>query len=112
LLSFYEENPKQSFCLPLIVKILPIALFRKFVPAFRKPPVTKKIVPKAACDTENCSESRPCIYAGENRPIRAKESRNRNLMRLSEFILESESVFEEAGRNFNYFSLEQGKLNL
>jgi hypothetical protein len=31
------------------------------VPAFRKPPVTLKVVPKAACDSENCSESQQCM---------------------------------------------------
>ncbi len=41
-----------------LLKILPIVLFRKFVPAFRLPSLTLKIVPKAACDPENCSESR------------------------------------------------------
>jgi hypothetical protein len=32
------------------VKILPVNLFRKLVPAFQEPPVTLKVVPKAACD--------------------------------------------------------------
>jgi hypothetical protein len=36
------------------VKNLPVTLFRKLVPAFREPPVTLKVVSKAACDTENC----------------------------------------------------------
>jgi hypothetical protein len=39
------------------VKILPVTLFRKLVPAFRHPPLTIKDVPKAACDPENCSEN-------------------------------------------------------
>jgi hypothetical protein len=45
--NFYE--------IPVIVKIFPRILFREFVPAFW----TLKVVPKAACDPENCSESRP-----------------------------------------------------
>jgi hypothetical protein len=35
-----------------------ITLFGAIVPAIRLPPVTLKVVPKAACDSENCSESR------------------------------------------------------
>jgi hypothetical protein len=31
------------------VKILPVTLFRNLVPAFREPPVTLKVVTKAAC---------------------------------------------------------------
>jgi hypothetical protein len=49
--------------------------------------VTLKVVPKAACDPENCSEAGH-EYTGENRPMRAKESCKRNLMRLSEQSLE------------------------
>jgi hypothetical protein len=29
-----------------------VTLFRKLVPAFREPPVTLKVGPKAACDSE------------------------------------------------------------
>ncbi len=47
-----------------------------------------KVVPKGACDTENCSESWPWLYTGENRPIRAKESWNRNFILLTEQFLE------------------------
>jgi hypothetical protein len=39
-------------------KNLPVNLFRKLVPAYRKPPMTLKVVPKAVCDSEKCSESR------------------------------------------------------
>jgi hypothetical protein len=45
------------------VKTLPVALFRKLVPAFQKPLVIVKVVPKAACDYENCSDSH--IYIEE-----------------------------------------------
>ncbi len=31
----------------------------ELVPAYLEPPVTLKVVPKAACDLENCSESQP-----------------------------------------------------
>ncbi len=65
--------------------------------------MTIKVVPKAACD----SESQQCRYAAENRTIRAKESRNRNLMWLLEFILESESVFEEAAETLIIFLLNK-----
>ncbi len=41
----------------LIVKILPVNLFRKLVLAFKLPPVTPKVVSKASYDPENCSES-------------------------------------------------------
>ncbi len=46
------------------------------------------------------------MYTGENRPIREKESRNRNLMRLSEQFSELLSVFKEASRYFilSYFN--------
>ncbi len=37
-----------------------------------------KIVPKAACDFKNFSESRPWMYTGEIQPMRVKESQNRN----------------------------------
>ncbi len=61
-----------------------------------------KIVPKAACDSENCSESRPRMYTGEIQPMRVTESRNRNLMRLTEQSLELVSVFKEPSRNFTF----------
>jgi len=54
--------------------------------------VTLNVVPKAACDSENCSENR------ENLLIMAKEGRNRfdaTLKQSSELI----SVFKEASRN-------------
>ncbi len=48
---FCEGNPKWSFCLLLwnhllIVKFLPVTLFRELVPAFWWPPVPLKVVPK------------------------------------------------------------------
>jgi hypothetical protein len=51
-------------------KILPVTLFRGLVSDFRKPPVTLKVFPKAACDSESCFESRPSIYTGEISTIR------------------------------------------
>jgi hypothetical protein len=36
------------------------------------------------------------MYTGENQPMRAKESWNRNLMQLSEQSLELISIFKEA----------------
>ncbi len=47
-----------SLKLLTISEIIPVTLFRKLVPDFRLPPVTLKVVPKAACDSENCSEGR------------------------------------------------------
>jgi hypothetical protein len=43
----------------LIVKILPVTLFMGLVPAFGKPPMTLKVVPKATCDPKNYFKSRP-----------------------------------------------------
>jgi hypothetical protein len=47
------------------VKILPVTLFKGLDPAFMKPFVTIKVVPKAASDSENCSENRPLLYTIE-----------------------------------------------
>jgi hypothetical protein len=87
------------------VKILPVILFRKLVPAFRYHLVTVKVVPKAAFDPEKCADAGcECTLHGENRPMREKDW-NRNLMRLSEQS-ELGSVFKEANRNFkSIFSL-------
>jgi hypothetical protein len=38
------------------LKVFLVTLFKKPVSAFRHPPVIEKVVPKAACDLENCSE--------------------------------------------------------
>jgi len=72
----------------VIVKIFPVTLFIELVLAFS--PVSLKVVLKAGhkCTLE------------KNRSMKAKESRSRNLMRLSEQFLESISVFKEASRNF------------
>ncbi len=87
----------------IIVKILPVALFRK-------PPMTLKDFPKAVCDPENRSESKPWIYTGENRKMREKESRKRNLIQLLEQSIELLSVFTEASRNLIIiFLLNQAK---
>jgi hypothetical protein len=55
---------------------------------------------KAACDPENCFESRLWKYTGENRPMRTKESQNRNFMRLTEKLLKvvTGSVFKEQSK--------------
>jgi hypothetical protein len=45
---FFKERSYKS---KQFVKILPGTLFRGLVPAFRKPPATLKVVPKAACDS-------------------------------------------------------------
>jgi hypothetical protein len=37
-------------------KVFLVTLFGKPVPALRHPAVIEKVVPKAACDLENCSE--------------------------------------------------------
>jgi hypothetical protein len=52
--------------------------------------VILKIVPKAGYE---CTQEK-------NRPMRANESRNRNLMPLSEQIFELVSAFKEASKNF------------
>jgi hypothetical protein len=46
-----------------------------------------------------------------NPPMRAKESRNRNMMRLPEQSLELVSIFKEARRNF-IFNFLQGRLKI
>jgi len=83
------------------VKILPVDLFRKLVPAFRYHPVTVKVVPKAAFDPEKCADAGyECTLHGENQAITAKESR---LLEQSSTMI---SVFKEASRNFiSIFSL-------
>ncbi len=60
------------------------------------------------------------MKTGENQPMRAKESRSRNLMRLSEQSSELVNVFKEACNNFviikliNYlfFIILKGKLKI
>ncbi len=44
------------------VKILPVTLITELVLAFWEPPVSLKVLPKAACDPENCPESRRRMY--------------------------------------------------
>jgi hypothetical protein len=64
--------------------------------------MTLTVVPKAAFDCENFSESRLQynMSIGENRPMREEESLNRNTD--VEQFLELESVFIEASRNFTF----------
>jgi ribosomal protein L32 len=70
-----------------------------------------KVVPKATCDPENCSESRLWIYTGQNRQIGAKESPSRNLMRLSEQLLTLASVSQEAEKlNIYFFFNNEAKI--
>jgi hypothetical protein len=60
--AFLSRKNKIKFWLASTksMKILgTVTLFRGHVPAFRKAPVTLKVVTKAAFDPENCSESRP-----------------------------------------------------
>jgi hypothetical protein len=52
----------------VLTKILPETLFRKLVSAFRPSPKILKMAPKAACDLENCSESRDLINGREGKP--------------------------------------------
>jgi hypothetical protein len=61
--------------------------------------VPLKVVPKPACDSEIVPKA-GYVCALKNWPMRAKESLNRNLMRLSEQLLELVSVFKEASKNF------------
>jgi hypothetical protein len=80
LLPFGGENLSSCLLLGnflLILKLLLVTLFTKLVLAFRKPPVTPKVVLKAACDSEKCSESRlwRVLYM---RKSTAKDSRNGN----------------------------------
>jgi hypothetical protein len=60
----------------LIIKILPDAIFTKLVAAYRKPPMTLKIVLTATyMSLKNYSESSLMTNIGKNRPMREKESR-------------------------------------
>jgi hypothetical protein len=60
----------------LILKILPDALFSKLFAAYRRPPMTLKIVLTATfMSLKNYSESSLMTYVGKNRPMREKESR-------------------------------------
>jgi hypothetical protein len=70
-----------------------------------------KVVPKPACDSENCSESRLGMYTRKNLPIRAKQSLNRNLMRISDQLLEWVSVFERSKQKLD-FSLKLSRLKI
>jgi hypothetical protein len=73
---------------------------------FQYPSVTLiKVVPKAACDPENCSESLLWMYIKENQPMREKESRYRNFVRLSEQF--SELVSKKQAKTYIYVYLEQ-----
>jgi hypothetical protein len=45
------------------------------------------------------------VHTGENPPMRGKESRNRNVVRLGKSSSELVNVFEEARRNFILFSI-------
>jgi hypothetical protein len=52
------------------------------------------------------------MYTRKNLPMRGKDSPNRNLMRLSEQLLELISVFKEASKKLHVdFSLEISRLN-
>jgi hypothetical protein len=60
------------------MKILSVTLFRKLAQVLRYPPVTREVVPKAAVILKIVPKAGHVMYAGENRPMRDKESRNRN----------------------------------
>ncbi len=46
-------------CPNLILKILPVTLFKVIVEAFRKSAINCKLDPEPCCDSEICSGSRP-----------------------------------------------------
>ncbi len=71
----------------LILKINPVTLFRKLVPAFRQPPVTIKVVPRTKCEYENCSERQLCIVHWK-KLTNGRTAGTEILMRLSEYSLE------------------------
>ncbi len=83
------------------LKFLPVTLFRDRITAFWKPPVSLKVVPKPACDPENCSESRLWIYIGKNRPTRAEKAATEIYAACGTiFRITVVSVFKEASENF------------
>ncbi len=106
-LSFCEKKSKKSFCLHLwnhllIVKILPVTLFRELVPAYWQPPVTLKDVSIAAALILKIawSESRLWMYTEENRPMRAKETWSINCMHLSEQLFRVSKWIQRRQINF------------
>jgi hypothetical protein len=79
---------------------LPVTLFNELVPAYPYPLVTLKFVRKPL-------ENLPWIYTGENQPIWAKESRNRNLMWLLEQSSESVSISKKQAETWCFFFLNK-----
>jgi hypothetical protein len=71
---------------------------------FRKPPVILKIVLKAG---HECT-----LYTGENEPMREKESRNRNLLRLSEQSLKLVFSKKQTETLYLFISLTRQSKNL
>ncbi len=79
------------------MKILPITLLRKLVPAFREPPVTLKVVPKADFGLIIVPKAgHKCTL----KKIDEWERRRKSYMRLLEHSLQLVNVFKEASRNF------------
>jgi hypothetical protein len=68
--------------------------FMKLVPTFCQPPVTPKVISKAACDPENCSK----IYQWEGMP-------EQKLYAPTEQTSELVSVIKEASMDFITISL-------
>ena len=91
-----------------IVKIFPVALFRKLVPAFRKPPVTLRNFPKAAYDSENCSSAmnRESTNESEGKPERKCDAAHGTSCKLNKDFQRSKQHL------YIYFSLEQGRLKI
>ncbi len=52
------------------------------------------------------------LYTRKNLPMRAKESPNRNLMRLSETTFRINKCFQRRKQNFIDFSLELSRLKI
>jgi hypothetical protein len=63
----------------------------------------KGVVPKAACDSQKIVLKPGHECTGENQPVRAKESLNKNLMRLSEQSLELVSVLKKQAETSQLF---------
>ncbi len=112
-LSFCEGNPKKSFCLlhrnHLITvktnsKILPVTLFRELF----------WLSESRLWSLKNCSWGRPSMYTGENLPMRAKESKNRNSVQLSQQFFRISKRFQSKQKLYTVLifllNIEQGRI--
>jgi hypothetical protein len=61
--------------------------------------VTLKVVPKTACDPENCLKADHVQYMREINQGEQRKPVTENFMRLSEQFLELVNIFNEASRN-------------